>query len=172
MLQVFRMDVVKVDRDVAYVARVVHVCCKRLFPMFHLFFQMYVASVFIWMLYTFHTYIASVLSRCCVCLQWFSSVSGVFFKCFQTHISSVSSFFRRMLQVLHLDVSKVDRVLHILQRDPTATAAGGGARGAAWGQAVRGVQRGNEVQMWASERPGRKHCRIQHSFPEDPGLEE
>jgi hypothetical protein len=47
MLQGFCMDVVKVDRDVAYVAMVVHICCKRLFPMFHLFFQIYVASVFI-----------------------------------------------------------------------------------------------------------------------------
>jgi hypothetical protein len=62
-----------------------------------------------------------------------------FFKCFQTHVSSVSSVFRYMLQVLHLDVSKVDQVLHMLQRDPTAAATGGGARGAAWGQVVRGV---------------------------------
>ena len=38
MLQLFRMDVAKVDRDVAYVAMVVHVCCKLLFPMFDLFF--------------------------------------------------------------------------------------------------------------------------------------
>jgi hypothetical protein len=47
ILQGFRMDVAKVDRDVAYVAMVVHVCCKRLFPIFHLFFQTYVVSVFI-----------------------------------------------------------------------------------------------------------------------------
>jgi hypothetical protein len=33
---VFQMDVSKVDRDVAYVAMVVHVCCKGLLPMFHL----------------------------------------------------------------------------------------------------------------------------------------
>jgi hypothetical protein len=58
-----------VDVDVAYVATVAHVCCKRLFPMFHLFFQTYVASVFIWMLHMFHTYVASILSVCCVCLQ-------------------------------------------------------------------------------------------------------
>jgi energy-converting hydrogenase Eha subunit C len=44
MLQVFHMDVVKVDRDVAYVASVLEACCKRLFEMFHLF-QMYVASI-------------------------------------------------------------------------------------------------------------------------------
>jgi hypothetical protein len=39
MLQVFHMDVAKVDRDVAYVAMVVHVCCKLLFLMFYLFFR-------------------------------------------------------------------------------------------------------------------------------------
>jgi hypothetical protein len=47
ILQVFRMDVAKVNQDVAYVEMVVHVCCKILFPMFHLFFQTYIASVFI-----------------------------------------------------------------------------------------------------------------------------
>jgi hypothetical protein len=69
MLQVFHTDVAKTDRDVAYVAMIVHVCCKHLSPMFHLFFQTYVASVFIWMLHMFHTYVASVLSACCVFLQ-------------------------------------------------------------------------------------------------------
>ena len=38
MLQGFRMDVAKVDRDIAYVAVVAHVYCKCLFPMLHLFF--------------------------------------------------------------------------------------------------------------------------------------
>jgi hypothetical protein len=57
MLQMFRIDVVKVDRDIAYVAMAIHVCCKHLFQMFHLFFQMYVASVFIGMLCMFHIYI-------------------------------------------------------------------------------------------------------------------
>jgi hypothetical protein len=41
------MDVAKIDRDVAYVVMIVHVCCKRQFLMFHLLFQTYVASVFI-----------------------------------------------------------------------------------------------------------------------------
>jgi hypothetical protein len=39
MLQVFHMDIAKVDRDVSYVAIVVHVCYERLFQMFHLFFK-------------------------------------------------------------------------------------------------------------------------------------
>ena len=50
---------------------------------------------------------------------------------FQTHVLSVSSIFRRMLQVLYLDVSKVDRVLHMLQCDPPAAGAGGGSTGRA-----------------------------------------
>ena len=67
MLQIFHTKVTKVDRDVAYVAMVVHICCKLLFPMFHLFFQTYVASVFIWTLHMFHIYVSSVLSGCCIC---------------------------------------------------------------------------------------------------------
>jgi hypothetical protein len=47
MLHGFCMDVAKVDRDVAYTAVVIHVCCKYLILMFYLFFQTYVASVFI-----------------------------------------------------------------------------------------------------------------------------
>jgi hypothetical protein len=60
------MDVAKVDLDVAYVATVVHVCCKGLLLMFHLCFRMYVISVYL--------DVACVLSGCCVCLQRFSSV--------------------------------------------------------------------------------------------------
>jgi hypothetical protein len=45
MFQLFYADVVKIDRDVAYVAMVVHVCCKCLSLMFHLFLYTYVASV-------------------------------------------------------------------------------------------------------------------------------
>jgi hypothetical protein len=42
-------------------------------------FQTHVASVFIWMLHMFHTYVACVLFDVCVWLQWFSSVFQVFF---------------------------------------------------------------------------------------------
>jgi hypothetical protein len=86
------MDIAKVDRDVAYVAMVVHVCCKGLLPMFHLCFQTYVASVFIWMLHMFHTYVVFVLSGG-VC-KGFQVFSGIFFKCFisilQVCVSNVS----------------------------------------------------------------------------------
>jgi hypothetical protein len=91
MLQLFHMDVVKVDRDAAYAAMVVHICCKLLFPpcficffanacckcvylyvayVLHIcckcficfFLQAHFASVFICMLHMFHTYVVSVLS--------------------------------------------------------------------------------------------------------------
>jgi hypothetical protein len=75
MLQGFHMDVAKVDRGVEYIAMGVHIRCKRLFLMFHLFFQTYVVSVFIWMLHMFYIYVASVLSGCCVCV-------AIVFKCF------------------------------------------------------------------------------------------
>jgi hypothetical protein len=60
----------------------------------------------------FHTYVATVLSECCICLQ-------LFFKCF----SCVSdACFVRMLQLFHLDISKVDGVLCMLQYEPPAVA--------------------------------------------------
>jgi hypothetical protein len=61
MLQVFHIDVAKVDQNVAYVTMAAHVCCKRLFQMFYLFVHMYVTSVFIYLLDMFYTYFASVL---------------------------------------------------------------------------------------------------------------
>ena len=48
---VLNLDVAKVDWDVAHVAMAIHVCCKCMFQMFHLF----------------QTYVASVLSGCCIC---------------------------------------------------------------------------------------------------------
>ena len=63
----FHMDVRKVDRNIAYVAMAIHIRSKHLFQMFHLFVSTYVASVSIWMLHMFHTYVASVLSRYCIC---------------------------------------------------------------------------------------------------------
>jgi hypothetical protein len=36
---VFHADVASVDWDVAYVAMIVHLYCKHLSPMFHLFFR-------------------------------------------------------------------------------------------------------------------------------------
>jgi hypothetical protein len=54
MLQVFHADVVKVDRDVAFVAMVVHVCCKLLFPMFYLFPYVCCKCVHLYVAYVSH----------------------------------------------------------------------------------------------------------------------
>jgi hypothetical protein len=107
------MDVAIVDRDVAYVAMVVHVCCNRPFSMFHLCFLTYVASEFIWILHMFHKYVASVLSKRCVCLHWFSTVFQVFFAsvleacfkcsiCLQRNVASVAfRYFKSRSGVAH-----------------------------------------------------------------------
>jgi hypothetical protein len=43
----------------------------------------------------------------------FKRFSGIFFQVFQKYVSSVLSVFRHMLHVLHLDVSKVDRMFRM-----------------------------------------------------------
>jgi hypothetical protein len=43
-----------------------HAYCKHMFQVFQMF----------------HTYVASVSSGCCICLQWFLSVFRRFCKCF------------------------------------------------------------------------------------------
>jgi hypothetical protein len=106
---VFHADVAKVDRDVTYVAIVVHVCYKISFLMFHLFFpDIRCKRVYSDVAYVSHTCCSFYLDVVYV-LQWFIfKCFHVFLLVFQMHFSSVSSVFRRILQVLHLDVSKVD----------------------------------------------------------------
>jgi hypothetical protein len=57
------------------------------------------------MLHMFHTYVAMLYPHV-------AYVSNDF-QVFQTYALSVSSIFERMLQVLHPDVLKVDRILHM-----------------------------------------------------------
>ena len=76
-MQVFHIDVVKVDWDV------VMVCTRMLqasVPNVSSIFQTYVASVFIWMLHMFHTYVASSIFGCYVCVAIL--FSSVFFQVF------------------------------------------------------------------------------------------
>jgi hypothetical protein len=47
------MDIAEVDWDVAYVVMVVHVCCKLLFSMFHLFFDICCKCVYLDVVYVF-----------------------------------------------------------------------------------------------------------------------
>ena len=56
----------------------------------------------------------NVLYGCCVCFAMVFKCFHVFLQVFQTRVSSVSRAFRRMFQMLHLDVSKVHRVFFLL----------------------------------------------------------
>jgi hypothetical protein len=62
----------KVDRDVAYVVMIIHVCCKCLFPMFHLFFSdVYCKCALSGYCICFTHMLQVFLSGCCICLQLF-----------------------------------------------------------------------------------------------------
>jgi hypothetical protein len=90
MLQVFYIDVIKVDQDVAHIAMVFSSVCPKCF----IYFQTY-------MLQVFHLDIGKVDQD--VCNGVFKCMSQIF-HLFQTY----------MLQVFHLDVRKVDQdVAHI-----------------------------------------------------------
>ena len=93
----FHMDVTNVDWDVPYVVMVVHVCCNRLSSMFHLFFQTYVASVFIWMLHMFHIYVASVFI-------WMLLMFAMIFNCF-------CKYFRCMFRMFYLSFLYVTSIV-------------------------------------------------------------
>jgi hypothetical protein len=92
MLQVFQMDIAKVDRDVAYVAMIVHICCKGLLPLFRLCFPDACCKC-VCRDFAYFSHIRCIfLFGCCVYLQCFSSVFRCFFfKCF-----------RNLFQVFHL----------------------------------------------------------------------
>ena len=90
------MDVAKVDRGVAYVAMVVHVCCKRLFLMFYLFFRRMLQVCLFDVAYVSYMY--------CKCFIWILHMFAMDFECFQvflqlfqTHVSNILSVFRYML---------------------------------------------------------------------------
>jgi len=90
MLQVVHADVAKVDWDDAFIAMGSTRMLQASVPNVSSVFQTYIASVFIWMLHMFHTYVVSVLSGCCACFQ-------VFLQVFHMHVSSVLYAFRHML---------------------------------------------------------------------------
>ena len=106
-----RMDVAKLDRDVAHVARVcskyfigVYSCCKCFMWMLHMLrgLYTYVASVLFQMLQMLQMYVACVLSGCRICFtHMFGSIS-----------SECCIYFTHMLQVFYLDVAYVLQCLH------------------------------------------------------------
>jgi hypothetical protein len=126
----FYIDVAKIDSDVAYVASFSEACCKRSFKMF--LFQTYVASISIWMLHMFHTYMSqeyvrNVLAVSVLCCNKCFHIAS--YKCyiwmlhmFYTHVSSICSnfFFFCFRHMLHPSVSYMkQRVMgHNIDEDP------------------------------------------------------
>jgi hypothetical protein len=77
------MDVVKVDRYIAYVAMAIHVCCKMSVSNVSSVFQIYVANVFIWMLHVFYLDVAHAFAMAFQVFSGvFASVLDACFKCF------------------------------------------------------------------------------------------
>jgi hypothetical protein len=116
MLQVFHMDIAKVDQDVAYVAMVIHICCKLMFSMFYLFFRR-MLQVCLFGCYICFTHMLQVFYLdLTYVLQWFQ----VFFRCFCKRFRCIFQVFylssTNVASVASLDVSKVDRVLHFSHR--------------------------------------------------------
>jgi hypothetical protein len=120
--------------------------------MFDLFFQIYVASVFVWMLHMFHIYVASVFSGCCVCVVmifqvfhvFFASILDACFKCFICLQIYVASVYR--------DISKVDQVLHLTSHLGVSSSPSSPlhpcqtAEGARW-RPMEGAWRGRELMV-------------------------
>jgi hypothetical protein len=92
---VFHTDVVKVDRDVAHVVMVVHICCKLMFSMFHLFFPTDIACVFThMMMQVFYLDVAYVYNGFKCFSDVFANVLNTCFKCFicfQTNVAIIAS---------------------------------------------------------------------------------
>ena len=66
ILQMFHLDIVKVDLDIAYVAMAIHTCFKTMFQVFHMFSDV-CCKCFIWMLQVYVPNVLSVSDICCNC---------------------------------------------------------------------------------------------------------
>jgi hypothetical protein len=169
MLQMFYVDVAKVDRDVAYVVSISEARCKRLFKMFHLFLsvfyldiayvshmlQEYVPMVLGFQLFqsyvavrVFMLQVVSVLSGCCKCFIWMLPM-------FHIHVSSVCSkyfiCFRCMLYSSALCFIGVFRESWSMARAPGDQARRAGCR---WSRCVARLGPTDGVCSSASWLPG------------------
>jgi hypothetical protein len=160
MFQVFHANVAKVDRDVAYVVMIVHVCCKCLFPMFRLFFSDVCCKCV-------HLDVPYVSQRCCNYYIWMLHMFAIVFQVFSCVFACVSctyfecfSYFVRILQLFHLDVSKIDsgcraccNVSHLPQL-PTAAARAPCMEGSG----VASVEGAGSREAWGSGADGPCLC--------------
>jgi hypothetical protein len=148
MFQVFQM----------YVASVVYQCCKNRLGCYTCcngytrIFQVYVSNVlsildeycksFTWMLHihvanicfkcfqVFHTYVYEYFIWMLHIFVMVSNIFEAFPRVFQTFVSNGSLAFFCMLQLLHLNISTIDRTLHMIYAWKIADDVGDGVGGA------------------------------------------
>jgi hypothetical protein len=88
----------KLILDVAYVAIAIYTCCKPMFQLFRVF----------------QTFVSNISSECFKSRSWCCTCCSGYTCMLQAHVSSVS--FGLMLQMFHLNVSKVNQMLHLTVR--------------------------------------------------------
>jgi hypothetical protein len=129
MLQLLYIDIAKVDPDNAHIVMTIQIRFKSMFQMFHLFKRMLQSVLFGCCKNRFgcciYMHVARIYFKCFhVCLQVFyldAAYVAMVFKCFSGIFASIShSYFKCFIYLLlyiativHLDVLKEDRVLHI-----------------------------------------------------------
>jgi hypothetical protein len=181
---VFYTDVAKVDRNVAHVSMTVHICCKLLFSIFHLFFSnvcckrvyLDIVYVFTYMMQVFYLNVAYVYNGFKCFSSIFTSVSDACFKCFiyfQTYVAS--KCFKTRASVASpsspfsclTSVSSASRRRRFLLAWAGPTCLRAGATGEAWA-AIRGTRDGGQRRRrpngrgrgLAFGRPGASHALI------------
>jgi hypothetical protein len=112
--------------NVAHVAMIIHVYCRSLFKIFNLF-HTHVAGVFMYLLHILQCYVVNVCSKCFIC-------------------------FRRMLQLFHLSVAKVDMDVGLLNEEERASA--GAIAGSMCTAAQRGCSPGPKGPLVPGCEPG------------------
>jgi len=80
---VFHIDIAKLDQDVAYVAKALHICCKHLVPnVSSIFSDVCCKCVYLDVAYVSHI--------CCKCFFSMLHIFAMVFKCFRCFFVSVS----------------------------------------------------------------------------------
>jgi hypothetical protein len=79
-----QMNVAKVDQNVAYVAVVVHICCRGMFPMFYLCFGMYCCKCVLSGCYIRFTHMLQVFYPDIAYVATVFKCFHVFCKCFRS----------------------------------------------------------------------------------------
>jgi FlaA1/EpsC-like NDP-sugar epimerase len=137
---------------------IVYVYCKCLFSMFHMFFQAMLQVCLSECCICFTPYVASVLFRCCICLQLFFMC---FCKCFRLMFWIFQLFCTYVASILFRCFKNRSGVLCMLQCKPSAAIALLLGRGASVDiTASAGVQTRGVCPVWVLVLPIVQMCEM------------